>query len=251
MNYLFKTFLYSCCLPGLLVAMTCSLHAQTDDQQALNEVVSGIKNLKTYSYEAAMVAMFPNGQQDEIVNKVYMDAPHKCLRYSNKTQIVILNKKWFYRADHASHTVSIFNVVTYSKKTRRDPEELNNVFKGGNVIDFFLDSVLAKQAKIKSISVRDDRISIAFDFGARSHIKDFQIVYNREQQLPELIKMTTIYRNEGAGNDKNNQTTMSIVCRNYSGTIAQEVFSTDKYFRLINGKISLLQYKNYKVSSIL
>jgi len=235
----------------LLLCLLCtgSMPAYAQEKELLRQVVAQIKSLSTYTYEAHVDVVFPDGKTDRMINTLYMDGPGRQLSYRNKTQVVVLNKKWFYRADHASRTVSVFDVKAYGR--RRDPKELSNVFNANSTLAYFLDSVLVR-AEVAEVKHRGNEVIFHFTFPESSYVKAFSLGYDQSTKLPTEISMELFYvQHTDPKTRKQTGYRYTVTCKQYSRSIPPKTFDTDPYFMVSGNKVILLQYKNYKVSSIL
>jgi hypothetical protein len=109
-----------------------------------------------------------------------------------------------------------------------------------------MDSVISKYGKLVSTTKKNNLITykVVFkDEGAA--LKDMTIVYNQATQLPETIS----FRLENAV--QAGKVRMDILCKNYTTTVPPSVFDEKQYFNIVKGKPVLVQFKNYKLYSVL
>jgi outer membrane lipoprotein-sorting protein len=233
-------------LINILLLNVFVVGAQDATMADLRAVVAKLKSLRDYSYETVSNATFPNGQKDKKVTTMYMDGTHKRLCYKNNFQILLLTDKWAYRADHRSKNISIFDVVKYNDKYKKALPELEAVFKS-NLAATFMDSVLLNTGKLTSAKKKGNQVTFNVGFPESFYVKEMVIVYDYTKQLPEMIRIKSFY---GEGN-KGKGTSMEMICNKYAASVPESIFDTRQYFLVAHGKAVPVQYKNYKVSSIL
>jgi len=233
---------------GPLFVLCCwlSFSAAAQDKAAFNKVITRLKALRNYSYQTETNAVFPNGKKEKMKTEVCMDAAHRRLYYKTGSQVLLLTDKWAYKADHSNKKVSVFDVVRYNKKYKKEMPELQEVFKNG-LMAVFLDSVLLKSGTLRSAKQEGSRTTYVLSFPEDALLQEMTLVYDDKQDLPERIKVRSFYR-EGQGKKG---TSIETVSSGYSLQVPEDVFHTDRYFRVEGGKVQLQQYKNYTISSIL
>lgn len=237
----------------LILLLLCSqytvMFAQDAGMADLKAVVNRLKSLKNYQYQTENNAVFPNGQKDHNTTYVYMDGDHKRLCYRNNLQVLLLTDKWAYRADHRTQRVSVFNVVKYNDRYKKAMPELDAVFKN-NIAATFMDSILVRYGTLKSAKRKGNLVTFTIGFPKELAVETMIIVYDNSRQLPESITIRTFYPGDDSGN-RSRGTTYETISKGYSLSVTDRDFDTGRYFRVNGSKVTLTQFKNYKVSSIL
>lgn len=231
------------CLTGMLL-LSLSAFAQQGSIKDLKPIFDRLKAMKSYSFENHTDAVFPNGQKDAIVTKVFMDKTKQCLFYTNKGETLLLNRKWVYKANHVQHTAQVFDIAAYNKQNKKALPALQSLFQY-DMMTGFLDSLVLKHGKLVSAKKEGTLTTYQIGFVARTSIKQMTIVYNDASGLPESIYIRTI---SGEGNKKMQS---EILCNNYKAVVPDAVFDEHAFFSTAKGKVLLNQYKNYKVYALL
>lgn len=233
-------------ITSISIVLLCCLHAfgQRGSIKELKPIFDHLKTIKAYSFENHTNAVFPNGKSDAVVTKVYMDKANECLFYSNKGETLLLNHKWVYKASHNTKIVQIFDIKAYNKRNKSVQTDIKSLFQY-DVAAGFVDSVVMKYGKLLSSEKKGSLTTYKIGFSEEAGIKQVIVIYNESSQLPESIYIRML-KEEGG---KNMQT--EILCNNYKAVIPPAVFDEHAYFSAINGKVTLTQYKNYKVYSLL
>jgi hypothetical protein len=220
--------------------------AQNGSMADLKPVFDKMKATKSYSYESLTTAVFPNGQKDQQHTRVYMDRLNKKLSYKSEQQLVMLNQYWLFRADHENKTASVFDVSKYDKKNKDVLPQIESVFQY-DMASVFMDSVLSKYGKLLSTTKKDGLITYKIGFREEgAALKEMTIIYNSVTQLPERIYFRMENQIQSGKKVK-----MDITCSNYSIVVPQSVFDEKQYFNIVKGKPVLVQFKNYKLYSVL
>jgi hypothetical protein len=237
----YKKFLT--CLSALML-LCLPVFAQQGSMNDLRTVFNKLKAIKTYSFENHTDAVFPNGQKDAVVTKVFMDKTKQSLFYTNKGETLLLNPHWVYKANHIAKTTQVFDLAAYNKRNKKAFPALQTLFQY-DMMSQFVDSVVMKYGKL--LSAKKDGVLTTYRIGftASASIKQVTIVYNEVSQLPESIYVRTTI---GEGS-RARQT--EILCNNYKAIVAPAVFDERTYFSVSKNKVVLTQYKNYKVYSLL
>lgn len=230
------------CLMALVVY--AQAFAQQGSIKDLKPLFDRLKTIKTYSFENHTDAVFPNGQKDVAVTKVFMDKTRQSLFYTNKGQTLLLNRKWVYKADHIAKTVQVFDVVAYNKKNKNASPALQTLFQY-DMVSGFVDSVVMKYGRLLSSKKNGALTTYQIGFPADAALKQVTIVYNETAGLPESIYIRMV---TGEGGKKMQS---DILCNNYKAVVPDAVFDEHAFFSVTGGKLSLTQYKNYKVYSLL
>jgi hypothetical protein len=111
----------------------------------------------------------------------------------------------------------------------------------------FMDSVLSRYGKLLSTTKKNSLITYKIGFKEEgAALKEMTIVYNSTTQMPESIYFRM--ENEIQNGKK---VKMEIVCNNYSTAVPPSVFDEKQYFNIVKGKPVLVQFKNYKLYSVL
>lgn len=234
---------------GILVLCTgCLLPlwsaAQNGGQQrVLQDIVAGLKELKTYSYHYEVNAVFPDGKKDRFKGELYMDAASKSMLNKSDLAIILLTRQWFYRADHGNKAVSLFDLDQYCRKHKEAarPES----FFEGNITTEFLDSLVLPYGRLKSCVLNGTTASVTVGFEEGMYLRSIDIVYDLTRRLPLSLKMVVFYEEGGSVLQK------EILCSNYSTAVDPKVFDTSPYFKAGGGKAVLKQYKNYNLYATL
>jgi outer membrane lipoprotein-sorting protein len=231
----------------LLVSLSVmEASAQNGSIAEVKPVFEKMKAIKSYSYESLTTAVFPNGQKDQQHTKVYMDRLNKKLSYKTEQQLVMLNQYWLFRADHENKTASVFDVSKYDKKNKDVLPQIESVFQY-DMASVFMDSVLSRYGKLLSTTKKNSLVTYKIGFKEEgAALKEMTIVYNSVTQLPESIYFRI--ENEIQSGRK---VRMDILCNNYSVIVPQSVFDEKQYFNIVKGKPVLVQFKNYKLYSVL
>ena len=234
-----------------LIVFAATATAQQPGMADLKAVFNRFKSYATYSFDAEMHAVFPNGKKEEMHTAVYMDKPGKRLCYTTSEQVLILTRQWAYQADHKAKCVSIFDVEKYDQKYKKYLPGLEEVF-ASDITSLYIDSVLLKSAKLKSSLRKAGKSTYNLSFPEGMVIKEMTIVVNDASGLPESITLRSFHpRSDGSWNKSAGGTTYEVTCRNYTNTVPDKVFDTARYFLIKGGKASLVQYKNYKLLATL
>lgn len=223
--------------------------AQSLTMNDFKQVVAQIKKMSRYSYVTDIDAVFPNGKKDSRKNILYMDADKKLLFFKNKDEQMIMNSQWFYKVNHAQKYVSIFDIARYRERYKGEMGDLSAIFRNSSAATF-LDSVLVQQGKLKSGKRIGDLSSYDFTFPEVSFLKSVQIIFNHATGLPMTITMSTFYA-EPYEDNADAGTTYNTRSHSYTTTFSDDVFNISSLFKVSAGKAQLLQFKNYKLSSIL
>lgn len=229
----------------LLLTFTYNSGAQSLNVSDFRAVVGKIKQLNRYSYNTVTTAVFPNGKTDVLKTTTYMDTRKMNYAYKTDHEQVIMNNKWFFRAHHSRKFVSVFDLKKYSEKYPGPSGDLSAVFKSSLATDF-LDSVVTSGGKLKTAKREGNIASFEFEFHKDAPLKSLVLKFNESSGLPEYIYMNTSYEDRYG-----KKTSYKIVCNGYTGTFSDAAFNTDDLFSVSGGKVSMLKYKNYKISSIL
>jgi len=231
------------------LSMVLPSWAQSLTMNDFKQVVEQIKKMSRYSYVTDIDAVFPDGKKDSRKNILYMDAAKKLLFFKNKDEQMVMNSQWFYKASHYQKYVSIFDIARYRERYKGAMGDLSSIFKNSSTATF-LDSVLVQQGKIKSGKRIGDLSSYDFSFPKESYLQSVQIIFNHATGLPMTITMRTFFA-EPYGDNAQAGTTYSMRCHSYTTNFSDDVFSIASLFTVTGGKAQLLQFKNYKLSSIL
>jgi hypothetical protein len=232
---------YIHCLAALLCA------AQVQAQHTMSElqpVLQQLKSLERYSYENHTKAVFPNGQRDEMTTYIYMDKAAQRLSYSNKGETLLLNRNWIYKANHTARIAQVFKLSAYKKWNKGGLGDVQTLFRT-EATTFFMDSLLMKSGRLASVERKAGLISYRILFAPEASLKEIQLVYNEQTQLPEKIYMKVSQQQNGR------VTTSETWCTHYSNKVPETVFNEQQYFSVSKGQAVLLQNKHYKVYSAL
>jgi outer membrane lipoprotein-sorting protein len=222
-------------------------HAQDPTMADLRTISAKVKALNTYSYETVTSAVFPKGKKDQMTTTVYMDRTHKRVSYKTNTEIVLLTDKWAYQANHKHKTVGVFDVVRYKAKNKM--QQLDAVFKN-NIAATFMDSIVLHSGKLVSAKRSGDLMTFTLKFPKGLTLEEIVIVYNTAKALPQQITTRSFFAADDSGSSTKG-TRLETVSKNYTAAVPESVFDPGQYFRVQGGKAILVQFKNYKVSSIL
>lgn len=234
----------------ILLCASCAV-AQNPGMAGLKTALARFKAFQTYGFESEMNAVFPDGSKDRMKMVLYMDKPGKRVYYSNDGQTMLVTEKWAFQADHKNHKASVFNVAKYNEKYKAYLPEVQQLFSE-DLTSLYIDSFLLKQGRLKTSKRVANLSTYELDFPANNAIKELVIVVDEATGMPETIRMKTFQpAPEGRYNKSKGGTTVETICRNYRKTIPDSAFDPMKYFQVRAGKAYLLQYKNYKLTSIL
>lgn len=217
----------------------CGLAQSGGQQKVLQDVIAGLKQLKTYSYHYEVNAVFPDGKKDQFKGDLYMDGANRCMLNKSDLAIILFTKQWFYRADHSTRAVSLFDLDRYYSKHKNAAKP--EVFFEGNIATEFLDSLILPHGRLKSCELKGKTASVSLGFEDGMYLRGIELVYDLERRLPLSMKMTIFYDEGTSG------TLKEITCSHYSTAIDPKVFDTAPYFHAGAGKAVLKQYKNYKL----
>lgn len=231
------------------LSLVISSGAQSLTMTDFRQVVDQIKKMSRYSYVTDIDAVFPDGKKESRKNTVYMDAEKKLLFLKNKDEQTIMNNQWFYKVNHIRKYVSLFDVARYRERYKGDMGDLSAIFKNSATATF-LDSVLVQQGKVKSAKRIGDLSSYDFTFPEGAYLQSVQIIFNHATRLPMTITTRAFYA-EPYGEDDKAGTMIIMRSHSYTSTFSDEIFNVQSLFTVSGGKAQLLQYKNYKLSSIL
>lgn len=207
-------------------------------------VSSKIRSLKRYSYVAKITGQFPNGQKDVMTTTTYMDANKSSMAYKNEIEQVIVNQHWFYKVNHPEKYVSIFDIKKYQQKYPGPKGDISSLFNSTMSADF-LDSAVIKVGKLTTAK-RVGNISIfEFTFSKEVPLQTFILKFDNSTGLPQSIAMRTVNQDEYG-----RPMEISVYCDSYSNSFPESVFETNNLFNLNKGKVNLLKFKQYKVSTI-
>lgn len=237
-------------LPFLLVAWLPGSRAFGGDGGSMKElhtIMNRIKNIQTYSFVSEAHAVFPSGERDDLHTTVYMDVAGQRLFYQNEHQVLLLNRKWVFQADHDAKTARVFNVDRYNAQYKAYLPELQEVFKS-NLAATFIDSVLLLSGKLKSAVRHGDLGTFVLVFPKSSAMQEFTLVYDYAKGLPESIR-TRSYLPPSGGERKG--TSYEMIYKAYSRKVPESVFDVGQYFQVSGKKVLLRRFKHYTISSIL
>ena len=217
---------------------------QKASMKELKPVFDHLKSLKAYSFENHTNAVFANGKSDALVTKVYMDKQNQCLFYSNKGETLLLNHKWIYKASHNTKIVQVFDVNAYNKRNKKVQSDIRSLFQY-DISSSLIDSVIMKYGTLLSSEKKGPLTTYKIGFPSEAGVKNVTVVYNENTQLPESIYIKML-KEEGR-----QKLQTEVLCNNYKATIPSSIFDEHNYFSIIQQKVALTQYKNYKVYSLL
>jgi outer membrane lipoprotein-sorting protein len=236
-----------CCL--ILIAIvftTVKAFAQNGSVNELKPVFEKLKAIKSYSYETQTTALFPNGQKDVQHTRISMDRLNKKLTYKSEQQMIMLNQRWLFKADHENKTASVFDVSKYDKKNKNVLPQIESIFQY-DMASLFMDSVISKYgtlvSAIKANTLTTYKIAFKNEGAA---LKEMILVYNSATQMPESISFKMENQMQNGKKVK-----MDIICKNYSAVVPQSLFDEQQYFHMVKGKPVLVQFKSYKLYSVL
>lgn len=244
-------FKVACLFVSFLMVLPAGAYAQNDkpDQSDLLAALARLKSLSVYQYETETKALFPNGQKDEIHAQLYVDRPREQICYRTNKQLLVMNKKWIYKADFSNEMVNIFSNTQYEKYKAYLPDR-DELFSG-KLLWGFIDSAILKRARLLDSERKGDLLTFKLEFPDDFYIQSFVLEYDESKGLPRLIKIRALYSEGSSWDGNTSKTIYETTSKNYQLKVPDSVFDTDRLFKVTGGKIHLLQYKNYKVSSIL
>jgi len=235
----------------LCTGATASLRAQSpqQDMAKFRAVFQKIQDLPVYQYETVTDASFPNGQKDRLTARLCVDRKNKRLYYKTNSELLIIGQQWIYSADLFNKRINIFNKNQYPKYKDRLPD-FNGFFKGG-LIKNLMDSVIFRYASACKADRSGDLLTFRLNFPKGFYVEDFVLVYDTKTELPRTIRFRLKYAGGGPAGGPSQSAVYETVCKNYSKQIPEQFFDTGNYFYVRDGKVKLLKFINYKVSSVL
>ncbi len=233
----------------LFLLLCPGLQAADAGWPELKAAITRLKSLRSYRYETDTKVTFPDGKTDHKRAKVYMDAGKQRYCYIDRFQTLVLNETWAYKADHARRQASVFRVAAYNKKQGKYTAEISKLF-ASDPVAYFLDSLLLPSAHLAPPRNQGDLTTFTLTFAPDSYIEKVEIVYDNRRQLPESIRIVAFY--PGATGSKTARGTRSETLSNHYATdIPVSVFDEKQYFKVVQGKVQLLQFKNYSLTTTL
>jgi hypothetical protein len=227
----------------ILLLLYAAVAAAQHNMAELRPVLDKLKALKHYAYESHARVVFPNGQQDELVTRVCMDRNSQRMFYSNKGELLLLNKTWVCKLNHTRAIAQVFKLSAYQAKHKGSLGDLQGLFRI-DMSALFIDSVIAQKGRLTSVERKDGLVTYKVLFPGEASLKEFLLVYNEQKQLPERIFLKMAQQGASAASSE-------VVCSGYTTDIPDSVFDERNYFTIQKGRPVLRQYKNYKVYSAL
>lgn len=228
-----------------LVCANLISYAQDLGMSDFKNAYSKIRALKRYTYVSKMTGIFPNGNKDEMKTTTFIDAESGKLAYKNALEHTILNTNWFYKVNFQEEFVSVFNVNSYKNKYPGAMGDLASIFKSATALDY-IDTMIMRQGKLIKATKNGNISLFEFSFSKEADLKSFVLKFDNNTGLPQTITMKTV--NE---DDFGRKMEMNIICEGYSREVPETAFETSGFFSVNGAKVTLLKYKNYKLTSIL
>jgi len=234
----------------ILLSLLCLLQAarvmaQEHNMAELRPVLERLKALKQYSYESRAHVVFPNGQTDDMTTQVSMDKSGQRLFYSNKGETLLLNNTWLFKLSHTKSMAQVFKLSAYRKMHKGAAGDIQALFKI-DMMAMFIDSVICKQGRLASADRKEGMVTYKVLFPAEASLKELQLVYNEQKQLPERIYLKMVMQQPGK-----TAVSSEVSCSGYTTSFPDKVFDEHNYFSIEKGRPVLSRNKNYKVYSAL
>jgi len=231
--------------PGPLFAQTPA----AQDMARFLAVFRQMQDLPAYQYETETDATYPDGQKDKLETRLCVNRKAKKLFYSTNSALLIIDDQWIYSADLFNKGVSILNKRKYYEYKDQLPDV--NAFFNGGLIKGLADSTMFKNAVVRKIDRNGDLLTFRLGFPKGFYIQAFTMVYDTRTALPQMIRFRVKYVQGRKADGTEQATVYETVCKNYTKAVPDKTFDTGRYFRVAGGKVQLLQFKNYEVSSVL
>lgn len=234
------------CIAGLSPARAQSAQ---QDMARFRAVFQKIQSLPAYQYETVTNATYPNGQKDQLNTRFCVDRNKKRLYYKTNSELLIISDQWIFSADLFNKQISIFNKSKYAKYKDQLPDF--NAFFNSGLIKSLADSTIFRYATVRKMDTSGDLLTFKLGFPKGFYVEDFVLVYNMKTALPNTIRFRQKYANGQQAGSSAKSSVYETVCKNYTREVSENTFDTRKYFYIGGGKVRLLQFKNYHVSSVL
>ena len=236
---------------NILLILTCvfalqkNANASTEDTTgSLAGVISSLKEINSEGYDFIMDAAFPNGEKDRIKGDVYSDRQREFLYNNTDAYTMVCTAKWMYYADHRKKTISIVNLGKgVDKKERKSVT--TDLLKYG-LASTFLDSIVLKKGKLKTMKREGDELSMELKFPANSTVQTFRLRYDEKKKMPITYDMDLCYpisRQNGVVKT----ITVKVTCTNFKKIEDVSSINEANFFAVSKGKIELKKFKDYKL----
>jgi hypothetical protein len=231
-----KQLIISCLL--LLVALQTAF-AQTAEYKRYKEALQTLKTIKKYAYKSEIESVMNDGSFDKIATTLYVDKSKQCLFMENEGSITVINQEQILQIDHVAKVVKLFDKQTYQKKYDQSILSLQKYF-ANNIMDFYLDSVLAKINTVRAFN-KDDHTVFSLQFPDGNMFGKFELGFNEKRKQPVSMQVLIF------GSSQMKSHTASFKVYAYQFDFTDAVFQTGSYVKKTNNKYYLLKYKNYKL----
>lgn len=234
----------------LLAGLANTVIGQVGEAQKKDalRILGDIVRLKSYSYKYESRVTFPNGRQDHFKGSSFVSEKLRSMYSQTDISTLLLTPAWYVQADHINKRVSVLNLAAYARKQGIKESEIDVFTKGATAA--YLDTVMLQYAVVKSVKELDGRkVAIEFGFPARLYLQGVEIVYDKAHDIP-VTMLIRAYQSQG-GASKGKGTSTIVTCSGYIKEAPDKVFNADAFFRVSNGKVTMRQFKNYKLTTLL
>lgn len=226
----------------LCLLLSVALHnaaAQNGEYKRYTAALQTLKTIKKYGYKSEVESVMNDGSYDKITTTLYVDKAKQCLFMEHEGGITVINQQVILQIDHITKVVKIFDKQAYQKKYDQSIVSLQKYFSN-NIMDFYLDSVLAKINTVQALN-KDDHTVFSLKFPDGNMYGKFELGFNEKRKQPVSMQVLIF------GNSQMKSYTASFKVYAYQFDFTDAVFQTDSYIRKSNSKYYLLKYKNYKI----
>ncbi len=241
--------LNNCLLYAVLLAFSPSpLHAQNNGPYSgeLRGILEEMKDTKNMMYEYTLTAKYPNDQTDRMEGVACIVNDSKLMYNGSNAMTVIYDGRWFYRANHREHYVSIVNVNKHLNKSYKVALE-KDLFEN-NSLKMYLDSVIFQYGTVNKLKVVNDTLFMEIKFPKQMMLKSIDLVFDRKEKRMVRFATSTYKKWKNDAYGKNKGTTQRIECYNFRKA-DNSLYKMSNFFTVNNDKAILKKYTEYKLNS--